>query len=178
MNESLPLATGRVSGHGPWPLRLLHRITETLALLGGGLLVLLIGMSLVSIIGRKLFAAPVRGDIELMEMGAAVAIAAFLPLCELRGLHLRVDAFTNWLPTILRQLLDSLTHLLLGAVALLLAWRTGLQMLDSRTYGDISTLLSVPLWIPLALLLPSLILLAACALARIFYLYFPAGDHR
>jgi TRAP-type C4-dicarboxylate transport system permease small subunit len=34
-------------------------------------------------------------------------------------------------------------------------------------YGDVSTLLSVPMWIPMMLLLPSLLLLALAALARI-----------
>ena len=56
-------------------------------------------------------------------------------------------------------------------LALLLAWRTGLQALDSREYGDVSTLLSIPLWIPLLFIVPSLLLLAMCALARVFELY-------
>ena len=63
--------------------------------------------------------------------------------------------------------LDWLAHLACCAVALLLAWRTGLQMLDSKEYGDMTTLLAIPLWIPLAMIVPSLVLLAICALVRI-----------
>ena len=135
----------------------------------------LIAMSLASIVGRKLLSTPVRGDIEMMEIGAAIAIAAFLPLCELRGMHIKVDAFTMGLPFGLRRLLDAMSHLACLLVALLLAWRTGLQVFDNLEYGEESTLLSIPLWIPLLMIVPSLLLLALCALARVFDLYHSPG---
>jgi len=47
------------------------------------------------------------------------------------------------------------------------ARRTALQVLSYREYGDTSTLLSVPMWLPLACIVPSLALLALCALARV-----------
>ena len=64
------------------------------ALTGGLLFLALVGMSLVSIVGRKLFAMPVPGDIEMLQMGTAVASATLLPYCEMNRSHLRVDFFT------------------------------------------------------------------------------------
>ena len=87
--------------------RALLRLTHGFALAGGGIILALVGMSVVSIVGRKLFSAPIRGDMELVEVGAAVAIAAFLPLCELRGTHIRVDALTHWLPAGVRRALGA-----------------------------------------------------------------------
>lgn len=166
MQESLSLEGGLTREHGAWR-RALYTITQGFALGGGLVLLLLIGMSLISIIGRKLFSTPIRGDIELMEVGASIAIAAFLPLCELRGTHIKVDALTSWLPTRVQGVLDAIAHLLCGAAALVLAWRTGLQVLENHEYGDVTTLLSIPLWIPLTLIVPSLLLLALCSLARL-----------
>jgi len=140
--------------------RLLLRVCEGLALTGALILLLLMCLSLVSIFGRKLFATPVQGDIELMEIGMAVAVAAFLPLCELHGKHIRVESFTLWLPARGRSLLDACAHGLCLLAALLLAWRTALQAWDNFLYGDVSILLSIPLWIPLLLIVPSLLLLA------------------
>jgi len=149
----------------------LHRwlapICRSFALGGGVLLLALIGMSLISITGRKLLAAPIRGDMELVEMGAAIAIAAFLPLCELRGLHLKADAFTLWASARLKRALDTFAHALLFIAAAVLTWRTALQVMSYHQYGDTSTLLSVPMWWPLACIVPSLALLALCALARV-----------
>jgi len=145
----------------------LEPVCRGFALTGGFILLLLIGMSLISLVGRKLFAAPIRGDMELMEMGAAVAIAAFLPLCELRGLHIKADAFTLWAPDKLKRLLDGFGHSLLILAAGLLAWRTALQAFNAQKYGDVSALLSLPIWIALACVVPSLALLSLCGLARV-----------
>lgn len=168
MNEAFP--TGMDPSTLSLPSRL-HRLLEPVcrwfALAGGLVLVALIIMSLISLVGRKLFATPIRGDMELMEMGAAIAIAAFLPLCELHGRHIKADAFTLWAPDRVNRRLDIFAHLLMFLAAALLTWRTFLQMQDNMEYGDVSTLLSVPMWIPMMLLLPSLALLALAALARI-----------
>lgn len=159
MNESSPFAE---RGDEPRSVtgRLLQWGCESLALAGGLILLLLVCLSLASLLGRKLFASPVQGDIELMEIGMAVAVAAFLPLCELHGKHIRVEAFTLWLSARGQHLLDACAHLLCLLTALLLAWRTALQAWDNFQYGDASILLSIPLWIPLLLIVPSLLLLA------------------
>jgi len=172
MSESdLPAAQTPLA-HTPLQ-RWLEPVCRAFALTGGGILLLLIGMSLISITGRKLLAAPIRGDMELVEMGAAVAIAAFLPLCELRGLHLKADAFTLWATAKLKRALDILAHALLLLAAAVLTWRTALQVLNAHQYGDVSTLLSVPMWLPLTCIVPSLALLTLCALARVLELCSP-----
>jgi TRAP-type C4-dicarboxylate transport system permease small subunit len=145
----------------------MEKISQYFAIAGGLILLALMAMSLVSIVGRKLFSLPVRGDMELVEMGAAIAIASFLPLCELRGLHIKADAFTLALSETKKTILDMLGHLLCCFAALVLAWRCTIQMQDYHEFGDVSTLLSVPLWIPMMFIIPSMLLLAACALTRI-----------
>ncbi len=167
MSESLSFEGGLELQRGPLG-RVLFLACQGFALAGGLVLLALINMSLISIIGRKLFATPIRGDIELMEMGAAVAIATFLPLCELRGTHIKVDAFTMKMSAGVQRSLDACGHLLCLLAALILAWRTGLQLFDNLEYGDVSTLLSIPMWIPLLLIVPSLILLALASAYRIF----------
>ncbi|MCQ4348685.1 TRAP transporter small permease [Pseudomonas stutzeri] len=159
MGESWDSESAVAEPGGCWG-RLLLRACRGLALAGGAILLCLVGLSLFSLSGRKLYASPVRGDIELLEMGAAVAIAAFLPLCELHGRHIRVETFTLALPAVARRILDAFAHGLCLFAALLLAWRTALQARDNYLYGDQSVLLGVPLWIPLALIVPSLLLLA------------------
>lgn len=166
MQESLTIEFD-AEQHRGWVRRTLLALTQSFALAGGVLLIGLVAMSMVSIVGRKLFSMPIRGDMELVEVGAAIAIAAFLPLCELRGTHIKVDALTSWLPALARDTLDGIGHLLCCAAAWILAWRTWLQMLDSREFGETTTLLAFPLWIPLLLIVPSLVLLGLCALARI-----------
>jgi TRAP-type C4-dicarboxylate transport system permease small subunit len=146
--------------------RLLDHVATVFAMLGGLTFCALVAMSIVSIVGRKLFSAPVQGDVELMQMGAAVGAAAFLPLCELHDHHIRIDALTGWMSERARAWLDAGAHLMLGVAAALLAWRTALAVIDGRSTGEVSTLLAIPVWQPVALLVPSLALLALCGVYR------------
>jgi TRAP-type C4-dicarboxylate transport system permease small subunit len=144
----------------------LDRIATLFAMLGGLTFFALIVMSIVSIVGRKLFATPVQGDVELMQMGAAVGAAAFLPLCELHDHNIKVDALTGWMSERGRAWLDAVAHLLLTVAAALITWRTWLAVIDGRSSGEVSTLLTIPMWQPVALLVPSFALLVLCGLYR------------
>ena len=146
--------------------RLLDRVATLFTMLGGLTFCALIAMSIVSIVGRKLFAAPVQGDVELMQMGAAVGAAAFLPLCELHDHNIKVDALTGWMSARSRAVLDTVAHLLLSVAAVLITWSTVLAVVDGHSSGEVSTLLTIPMWQPVALLVPSFALLALCGLYR------------
>lgn len=146
--------------------KVLERIAVSFTMLGGLAFCALIVMSIISIVGRKLFAWPVQGDVELMQMGAAVGAAAFLPLCALFDHNVKVDALTGWMSDRGRAALDTLAHGLLAVAAVLITWRTTLAALDSHASGEVSTLLTVPMWLPVALLVPSFALLALCGLYR------------
>lgn len=146
--------------------RLLDRVATGFTMLGGLAFCALIVMSIVSIVGRKLFSAPVQGDVELMQMGAAVGAAAFLPLCELYDHNVKVDALTGWMSDRGRAVLDTVAHALLTVAAVLITWRTALAAIDGYSSGEVSTLLTVPMWQPVALLVPSFALLALCGLYR------------
>jgi TRAP-type C4-dicarboxylate transport system permease small subunit len=147
-------------------LGLLYAVVTGWGLAGGLVFCALVLMSIVSIVGRKLFAMPIEGDVELLQMGAAVGSAAFLPLCELYDHHIKVDALTTWMSERARAALDVLAHGLLLVAALLLVWRTGLYVQESHENMEVSTLLLVPLWMPVAALVPSFALLALAALHR------------
>lgn len=136
---------------------------KAMAVSGGLLFLALIAMSLLSIVGRKLGFGSVNGDIELMQAGTAVAASAFLPYCTLLGEHIKVDFFTENLRPGIKRPLDGVAELLLAAVAGLLAWRTGLSALSIHESGEVTTLVSLPLWMPTAALVPGLALMALCA---------------
>ena len=97
MAELAPGATGEPSPFTSAAGRWLDRIATWWALFGGLLFCAIVVMSIISIVGRKLFSAPIQGDMELLQMGSAIGAAAFLPLCEVYDHHIKVDAFTNGL---------------------------------------------------------------------------------
>lgn len=160
-NTAAPVAQRRGA------VKMLERAATGFAVAGGFIFCALIAMSLVSIIGRKLFSSPIQGDVELMQMGAAIGAAAFLPICEMHDNNIKVDALTGWLPSGIRAVLDTVAHLLLALAAAAMTWRTGMAVMDAYASGEVSTLLSVPMWQPVALLVPSLALLSLCGACQV-----------
>jgi hypothetical protein len=131
-------AAVRDTGFGPAG-RTLLAVTKAVAIAGGLVFVALVAMEIVSIVGRKLFSAPVPGDVEILQMSAAFASATFFAYCHLIGGDVKVDFFTHNLKPHRVALLDAFGSLLVGAFGALLAWRSGAGALAEggrRDVGD------------------------------------------
>lgn len=135
-----------------------------MAALGGLAFVGLVAMSIVSIVGRKLFSAPIPGDMEVLMMVAATASATFFAYCHLQGGDVKVDFFTAHLSPCTVHLLDALGSLLVGGFGLLVAWRSWAGALSLREAGETSTVLGWPVWLAQAGMVPGFALLALAGL--------------
>jgi len=139
---------------------MLLAVTRWAAIVGGVIFVLLVIMSIVSIVGRKLASAPVPGDVEILQMCAAFASAMFFAYCHMMRGDVKVDFFTaNRSPAVIRGL-DAFGSLLVGIVGALLAWRTMLGAITVMESGETSMILGVPQWISQMLMVPGFVLLA------------------
>jgi len=148
--------------------RLLDALATALALLGGALLLALSLLTVVSVIGRWLASRPVTGDIELVQLATAAAIALFLPFCQLHGSHLVVDFFTARSPGPLQRRLDAVGALLAGVLFFALAWRAGVAVGDMFRAAETTMVLGLPLWIPYATMVPGLALAGVMGVAQPF----------
>ena len=106
---------------GQWLLA----VCKAAAVAGALVFTALVGMSIVSITGRKLWSAPVPGDVELLQMCSAFAAASFFAYCHLNRGDVKVDFFTERLPPAAVHTLDAIGSLLVGLFGALIAWRTG-----------------------------------------------------
>jgi len=140
---------------------LLFGLCRVFALAGGFVIVALTLMSLASIVGRAAFGTPLPGDYELVQLGCAVAVSAFLPFCQMRGGHVLVDFFTANSRPVVRGALDTLGALLLAIAAAVIAWRLTAGALSFRAANDQTTILELPTWWPVALMVPSFALFSA-----------------
>jgi TRAP-type C4-dicarboxylate transport system permease small subunit len=149
---------------GKW----LGRICRWFAVLGGMVLVAMTLMSVASIVGRSFLGKPVPGDFELIQIGCAICVAAFLPWCQMQGGNIIVDFFTLRASARIRAWLDVFGALLLAAVMLLVAWRTGVGALAVKATGETSMIMGFPSWIGYAFMAPGF---ALSALAGLYTAY-------
>ena len=143
---------------------LLGRVCRWFAVIGGIVLVAMTLMSVASIAGRSLFGKPVPGDFELIQIGCAICVAAFLPWCQMEGGNIIVDFFTVRASHRTQALLDVFGALLLATVMMLVAWRTGAGALTVMSAGETSMIMGFPSWIGYAFMVPGFALTALAAL--------------
>lgn len=139
--------------------RMMMRATRATAIAGGLVFVALVVMSIVSIVGRKLFSWPVPGDVELLQMCAAFASSAFFAYCHMIAGDVKVDFFTHNLSPRMVYRLDAFGSLLVGLFGALIAWRTAAGALALKEVGETSAVLALPVWIAQMLMVPGFALL-------------------
>lgn len=144
--------------------RAIELTAKAFAFAGGAVLVAMLFMSVASIAGRAVLGRPIQGDFELVQLGCAVSVAAFLPWCQLARANIFVDFFTKWLPTRAQAALDALGALLLAMVMALVAWRAGLGAQAVWASGETAMISRYPQWIGYAAIVPSLALTSVVAL--------------
>ena len=135
-------------------------VSRKLALVGGLIFVGLVFMSLVSVVGRKLFSFVVPGDVEVLQMLAAVASSSFFAYCHMIQGDIKVDFFTHNMKPTKINFLDFFGSLMVGLFGVIIAWRTAVGALSLKEVGESSAILAWPVWIPQMLMVPSFILLA------------------
>jgi TRAP-type C4-dicarboxylate transport system permease small subunit len=122
----------------------LAALTRPLAIAGGLLSVALAIVVSVHVCLRWFFNSQVPGDIELVQIGTALTIFAFFPLCQSRRGNIVVDSFTTVLSARMRDLLDALWDLVYAGMAFIIAWRLGIGAWDTMRSNTVSMILGLP----------------------------------
>ena len=144
----LPLPEGAVG-------LFLERVSSGVALAGGFVMLLLMVLSSVSVLGRSLpqllgflglglTPLSIPGDIEIVQLGCAVAIFSFLPYCQLRRANVFVAFFTQKLRIRYRAIFDLFANGLYFVLALALAWQLSLGTLEKFANRDTTMVLRIP----------------------------------
>ncbi|HLT27282.1 MAG TPA: TRAP transporter small permease [Zeimonas sp.] len=146
--------------------RTLERVCTWVAIAGGIVMLGFTVVSVLSILGRSLFNAPLLGDFELVERGTAIAVFAMLPYCHLRGGHVAVDMFVGMFPQAMRAFLAVASDVLFAFVAGLMTWRLALGGINQYEFNDMSMMLQIRTWWVFVPVVLSMALLTLVCIAR------------
>lgn len=146
--------------------RVLQRLCDISATIGGIVLVAIASVTVVSVVGRAFFSHPILGDVELVQLGCAVVVASFLPYTQFRRGNIIVDFFTTGASESAQNFMDGIGTLLYTLVMGLVAWRVGVGGIDIHDNLETSMLMALPLWIPYMLMIPGLVLCTVIGLIQ------------
>ena len=156
-------------------MRWLERLTRSVALAGGLLLVGVMGMTVVSVLGRYLFNAPVPGDYEITELAIGIAAFAFFPYCHISNANIVVELFTGKMPARWKAALDAVHNITFAIVAGLIAWRLFIGGMHKFADGETTMFLGIPIhWAYFSALIGAGLLTVVCVLLLFRHLKIPA----
>jgi TRAP-type C4-dicarboxylate transport system permease small subunit len=121
-------------------------------------------VTVVSVLGRFLFSAPIPGDIEIVALLMGAGVSLCLPYCQIKRGNVLVDVFTHNAPRQVRAALDLLGCLTIAAIGAVLAWRMALGGIELRSSADETMVLRLPTWIAFPFIVPSMALLAVAGI--------------
>lgn len=148
-------------------------LAAAMALCGGLVLLAMAAVVVISVTGRALSGfglIPVTGDFELVEMGCAIAVFAFLPWCQMRRSHVTVDILSHRFGPRIHAALGFLGDLALCVFSGVVLWRMWLGFTEKYPHGseafratlgmgqkpwfsETTYELQIPVWIPFGLAL-------------------------
>ncbi len=159
---------------------LVEAFAKYLAILGGLVLCLIALMVLISIVGRAgipIGFSSIKGDFELVEVGTAFAILAFMPFAQLNRSHAAVSFFTEKLGKFANQTIDFIVDIFMLIIASILAWRLTLGTIEKYNNGEVSFILQFPLWFAYASALIALYIWVLVAISIVLNSMFSKADN-
>jgi len=111
-------------------------------------------LTVVDVLLRAFFGYPVRGMLELIELGLACTVFLGMPAVFLRKEHLVVDVIDQLTGPAVVRLLDLAAALVSFGLLALMAWQMVPVARGMYEFGDVTSDLSIPriyYWVPVLL---------------------------
>jgi TRAP-type C4-dicarboxylate transport system permease small subunit len=128
--------------------RWLRRAAMGLTIIAGVALMLMMVQTVVDVVMRNVFGAPIEGNLEIVSVYHMVAIV-FLPLAivELKHEHINVDLLVRLFPTGVRRLTDVFSYLVSAVFFGILTYQTWLDAVKAFRIDEIlMTSILITIW--------------------------------
>lgn len=127
---------------------LAHRIiggtVRLFAYISGVALLWLMALTVLAVIMRYVFNAPILGAQDLSQVSLVLVVFPAMAYCGWTGGHVALDLIAAVLkPRVLRWS-DSLVQLVCGVLFSYVTWQTWTRGLDAYKYGEASNLIAIP----------------------------------
>jgi TRAP-type C4-dicarboxylate transport system permease small subunit len=116
-------------------------VTTYLAYAAGIVLMLLMVLTTADVAGRYFFNKPITGVFDLTHFAVLIMVLAY---CGIKGGHVAIELLYDKLPPPVARVLDKFINLVGAVLFLVIAWRTAIQSIDVKDFGEASQLLLIP----------------------------------
>ncbi len=129
-----------------WLRGLTKASTSTVTVISSVMIAAMMFLTVADVSLRSLLNKPIKGSYELMEEMMLMACFLALAYCEAQKGHIRVSFIIDRLPAKARAWFDIVTDFFSLIVYALLVWQIFSRALELRNVGQITGLLSIPIF--------------------------------
>jgi TRAP-type C4-dicarboxylate transport system permease small subunit len=126
----------------------MRRLETLLGIGAGAALFLMMLLTFMDVVGRKLAGGSIPGAVELTELLMLLVIFVGLPLTSLRGEHVVFDLLDALLPAGAKRFQHFIAHLVCIVTLLGAAWLVEGRALRAAQEGDRTAQLALPVTVP------------------------------
>lgn len=117
-----------------------------LAWFAGAVLVALMLITVVDVSGRYFFNAPLEGTLDLTQMSVVAMVYLGMAYTTYHGAHAVISVLYDRLPQPAARILDRIINLSAASLFVIIAWRTALNAIQIKQFGQSTQLLLLPLY--------------------------------
>ena len=103
-------------------------------------------MTFADVVLRSVANNPIEAATELTRLFMAIIVFSSLPMVTWRGEHIVVDLFDGFFPGLAGKIRDALLDLACGVLLVWPGWRVIELAERSRSYGDLTEYLNIPVF--------------------------------
>ncbi len=119
---------------------------RVLTTLSSAALVIMLMATFTGVVMRYVFAAPILGSNEIIQLVSVALVMLAMPSAAQHGDHIRVDVLDARIGALGRFVGDVLSRAIAIYLLSLLTWRAWAKLRDAAEFGDATNMLSIPLW--------------------------------
>ena len=125
---------------------LIDRITNFLAYIAGGVLLILMLLVTADVLGRHFFSTPVWGTFEFSSMMLATIVGLGFAYTHRQKSNFSVTLFVSYLPPSLRYCADIIYSVIGLCLMIIIVWEFILYIIDNAKRGSLLGVLNIPVW--------------------------------
>ena len=126
-------------------VRATDAVSTLAAYAAGVVLVLLMLLTVADVVGRY-FGSPINGVFDLTHFAVAIMVYLGLAYCGMRGAHVVIELLYDKLPRATQAPFNRVINLAGCVLFAVICWRTAVQSLDVREFGEASQMMELPLF--------------------------------
>ena len=125
-------------------MRVLDTLCMLLAVVSGSILLVLIGLTFTDVVLRYVFAAPILGAGDMLQIGMVLVIALAIPFTWRAGGHIIIDLIPDYGLELLTRVRDLTVRLIGIVIFALLAWQAWERSADAALFNEATNMVEIP----------------------------------